>query len=363
MSALEKQPRQRIVMKSVTPGKTTEPRPLDTITRPSSSLPHQNRPIIKYDLDRSGRLEAETPKLEDYNSGINLFDHRLLTAGEEIELAKKMEAAGVARDQMRREPPPPPEELAVLQELVQIGSDAKNTLVTCNMRLVRAVATHYEGRGLDIEDMVQEGSIGLIRAAEKFDYKKGWRFSTYATWWIRQSVTRAIMEQPDNIRRPIYVTELINNINNVSGTLYQELGREPMVSEVAAFMDLPEKKIHEMLNASSLNTRSLETAVGKSGEVKISDLVADPNAEDPHQIAEQSELEPKFKSLLESSCLTERESYVVLGRSGLAGERKTLNEIGAELGVTRERARQLEAEAVRKIRKSPYRQRVRELLS
>ena len=283
----------------------------------------------------------------------------LLSAEEEIELAKNMEAGAVAKEKIAilksREENATEEELAEIKEEIKnlqkdldAGDEAKKRLAEANLRLVVSIAKRYVGRGMLFLDLIQEGNLGLIKAVEKFDYRKGYKFSTYATWWIRQAITRAIADQARTIRIPVHMVETINKLIRVSRQLLQELGREPSPEEIAAEMNMPVERVREILKISQ-EPVSLETPIGEEEDSHLGDFIQDDNVPVPADAAAFTLLKEQLEEVL--GTLTEREQKVLTLRCGLEdGRARTLEEVGKEFNVTRERIRQIEAKALRKLR-------------
>ena len=283
----------------------------------------------------------------------------LLTAEEEIELAQKMETGAVAKEKIpvlekridgadETEAEELREEIRNLQKDLDVGDEAKKRLAEANLRLVVSIAKRYVGRGMQFLDLIQEGNLGLLKAVEKFDYTRGFKFSTYATWWIRQSITRAIADQARTIRIPVHMVETINKTNRVARTLLQELGREPSTAEIGEKMGLPEEKVAEILKIGQ-DPVSLETPIGEEEDSHLGDFIVDTTATSPSDSAEAKMLREQLLQVLNT--LTPRENEVLRKRYGLDDNRpKTLEEVGREFNVTRERIRQIEAKALRKLR-------------
>ncbi|MCP3765567.1 RNA polymerase sigma factor [Streptomyces sp. MAR25Y5] len=272
----------------------------------------------------------------------------LLTAAEEVELACRVEAGLFAEEKLRLASDLDSRLAQDLDRLVVMGRMAKRRLIEANLRLVVSVAKRYVGRGLTMLDLVQEGNLGLIRAVEKFDYARGYKFSTYATWWIRQAMSRALADQARTIRVPVHVVELINRVVRVQRRILQERGYEPTTDEVAAHLDLTPERVGEMLRLAQ-EPVSLHAPVGEEDDVALGDLIEDGDAASPVESAAFLLLREHLEAVL--STLGERERKVVQLRYGLAdGRPRTLEEIGRIFGVTRERIRQIESKTLGKLR-------------
>ena len=285
----------------------------------------------------------------------------LLTAEEEVDLAKRIEAGLFASEKVATTTKKVPEKLRrELEAIERDGQIAKRKLVEANLRLVVSIAKRYVGRGMLFLDLIQEGNLGLIRAVEKFDYTKGYKFSTYATWWIRQAITRAIADQARTIRIPVHMVETINKLIRIQRQLLQDLGREPTPEEIAHEMDLTPEKVREILKVSQ-EPVSLETPIGEEEDSHLGDFIEDSDAVVPIDAASFILLQEQLDSVLHT--LSEREKKVIQLRFGLTdGHPRTLEEVGREFGVTRERIRQIESKTLSKLRHPSRSQKLRDYL-
>ncbi len=285
----------------------------------------------------------------------------LLTAEEEVDLAKRVEA-GLAATAMlaQRRDDLEPARVAELKRIERMGAPARRRLVESNLRLVVSIAKRYVGRGLLFLDLIQEGNLGLIRAVEKFDYTKGFKFSTYATWWIRQAITRAIADQARTIRVPVHMVETINKLIRTQRELHQQLGHEPTAEEIGARLDLRAERVEEILRIAQ-EPVSLESPVGEEDDSSLADFIEDPDAVVPADAATFLLLQQQIAEVLDA--LTERERKVVEMRFGMVdGEPRTLEEVGNAFGVTRERIRQIESKTLSKLRHPARSQALRDYL-
>ncbi|MEU1144296.1 RNA polymerase sigma factor [Streptomyces sp. NPDC005863] len=296
-----------------------------------------------------GRADAGGPSSDLFRQYLREIGRiPLLTAAEEVELARAVEAGLFAEEKLSNTPDLDSQLALDLDKLVVVGRMAKRRLIEANLRLVVSVAKRYVGRGLTMLDLVQEGNLGLIRAVEKFDYARGYKFSTYATWWIRQAMSRALADQARTIRVPVHVVELINRVVRVQRRMLQERGYEPTPEEVAAHLDLPPERVSEVLRLAQ-EPVSLHAPVGEEDDVALGDLIEDGDAASPVESAAFLLLREHLEAVL--STLGERERKVVQLRYGLAdGRPRTLEEIGRIFGVTRERIRQIESKTLNKLR-------------
>jgi RNA polymerase primary sigma factor len=272
----------------------------------------------------------------------------LLTAAREVELATAIEAGVAAAARLAEGESLGPDEIEQLTVTQLRGQFARARLIEANLRLVVSIARRYMNRGMALGDLIQEGNIGLLRAVEKFDYHRGFKFSTYATWWIRQAITRALADHARTIRIPVHMVESINRMIRAMNRLQQELGREPTAEEVGVAIELPPERVREML-AMLPQPMSIDTPLGDEQDAQLADFIEDENALDLEDAAERMILRNQVQLVLNS--LSGRERRVIELRYGLDGDRdRTLSEIGDALGVTRERIRQIEAKALRKLR-------------
>ena len=284
----------------------------------------------------------------------------LLSATEEIALAIGMQKGKRAQERLMEAHDLSPEETSKLRAEEARGRASRRRLIEANLRLVVSVARKYAGRGISLLDLIQEGNFGLLRAVDRFDYRKGHRFSTYATWWIRQAITRAIADQSRTIRLPVHMVEAVGRVTQVSHRLQQRLGREPLADEIAEEMGISPDKVRQIVGASQ-QTVSLEMPIGEEEDASLGDIIEDRNTVAPADAASQQILREEVLDMLNN--LTARERRVIQLRYGLEdGYNRTLAELGDELGVSRERVRQIEAEALTKLRASNDTKRLKDYL-
>jgi RNA polymerase primary sigma factor len=284
----------------------------------------------------------------------------LLTAEEEVDLAKRVEAGLFASEKLTTQVSIPAGLHRDLELIERDGQLAKKRLIEANLRLVVSIAKRYVGRGMLFLDLIQEGNLGLIRAVEKFDYTKGYKFSTYATWWIRQAITRAIADQARTIRIPVHMVETINKLVRIQRQLLQDLGREPTPEEIGKEMELPPERVREIQKLSQ-EPVSLETPIGEEEDSNLGDFIEDSDAVVPIDAASFILLQEQLDSILHT--LSDREKKVIQLRFGLVdGHPRTLEEVGKEFGVTRERIRQIESKTLSKLRHPSRSQKLRDYL-
>jgi len=317
-------------------------------------------------------LEEETAKAEDEaakasptSDPVRMYLKEigrvpLLTAAEEVDLAKRVEAGLFAAEKLATQRNLPIDLMRELELIERDGHVAKKRLIEANLRLVVSIAKRYVGRGMLFLDLIQEGNLGLIRAVEKFDYTKGYKFSTYATWWIRQAITRAIADQARTIRIPVHMVETINKLIRIQRQLLQDLGREPTPEEIGAEMELPPERVREIQKLAQ-EPVSLETPIGEEEDSNLGDFIEDSDAIVPIDAASFILLQEQLDSILHT--LSEREKKVIQLRFGITdGHPRTLEEVGQEFGVTRERIRQIESKTLSKLRHPSRSQKLRDYL-
>ncbi|PYC71967.1 RNA polymerase subunit sigma [Micromonospora arborensis] len=315
--------------------------------RPVTTTDTDGATEVLADLDATDERGISTDLVRAYLNGIGRT--KLLTAAQEVDLARRIEAGLFADEKLATCTPVSAELRADLELIVVEGRAAKDHLLEANLRLVVSIAKRYTGRGMAFLDLIQEGNLGLIRAVEKFDYAKGYKFSTYATWWIRQAITRAMADQARTIRIPVHMVEQVNRMVRARRELAVTLGREPTVAEVARALEIPEIQVIELISYDR-EPVSLDQAVGDDGESALGDFVAavDPRNE-PGDAAAQGELRNEVSIVL--ATLSQREQAVIRLRFGLDdGRQRTLDEVGREFGLSRERIRQIEKVTLLKLR-------------
>ncbi|SBT53573.1 RNA polymerase sigma factor SigB [Micromonospora auratinigra] len=314
-------------------------------TRPAATIDAELGTDTLTDLDATDERGVSTDLVRAYLNGIGRT--KLLTAAQEVELSKRIEAGLFAEEKLSTCTPVSPELHADLALIVAEGRAAKDHLLEANLRLVVSIAKRYTGRGMAFLDLIQEGNLGLIRAVEKFDYTKGYKFSTYATWWIRQAITRAMADQARTIRIPVHMVEQVNRMVRIRRELSVTLGREPTVAEVARALEIPEFQVIELISYDR-EPVSLDQAVGEDGESALGDFVA---AVDPRQPGEAADGELRKEVRIVLATLSQREQAVIRLRFGLDdGRQRTLDEVGREFGLSRERIRQIEKVTLGKLR-------------
>ena len=326
------------------------------IERPVDTRP----PVSRADRELERQLASD-----DYATGVGdsvrlylqeIGETDLLTMAEEVWLAKRMERGKLAEEALGQ-PGLSADDRKTYEADREDGEQARSHLIQANLRLVVSVAKKYVGRGLSFLDLIQEGNIGLMKATDKFDYTRGFKFSTYATWWIRQAITRAISDQSRTIRLPVHVGETINRVKKTGHRLQQILEREPTQEEIARAMDVSDDKVRQVLDVSR-HPISLEAPVGQDGDAFLGDFIEDETMPQPLELASQELLKAQISDALGK--LTERERRIIILRFGLEdGRFRTLEEVGREFGITRERIRQIEAKALRKLRHPSYSRKLR----
>jgi len=327
--------------------------PIDSFEKVFAELLAIEIDIREESADTVGDIEMSGDELVHVSDPVRMYlqeigRYPLLTTQQEVELAMQVEAGIRAEERLDENVPRTAAERIILERQARMADRARKQLVVSNLRLVVSIAKKYVGRGLGLLDLIQEGNLGLIRAVEKFDYRKGFKFSTYATWWIRQAVTRALADQARTIRVPVHMVETINKLAMVQRTLHQDLGREPTIAEIASELDIESGKVTELRRIAQ-DPLSLETPIGEEDDATIGDVVPDLRADVPVEEASFRLLQEYLSLALES--LNDRERQVLVMRFGLAdGHVRTLEQVGAHFEVTRERIRQIENKALAKLR-------------
>jgi RNA polymerase primary sigma factor len=328
---------------------------IDVLEHAPSHAEHDRRPAPEDRIEPADQPSGVGDSVRLYLQQIGETD--LLTMQGEVDLSKRIELGKFAQERLNEESHLTSAERRSLQELVEDGERARAHLIQANLRLVVSVAKRYVGRGMSFLDLIQEGNIGLMKATDKFDYKRGFKFSTYATWWIRQAITRSISDQSRTIRLPVHVGETINRVRKTSHRLQQIYEREPTAEEIGRAMDMTDEKVRQVLDVSR-HPISLEAPVGQDGEAFLGDFIEDSALPPPVELASHQLLKMQIAEALDK--LSERERRIIVLRFGLEdGRFRTLEEVGREFGITRERIRQIEAKALRKLRHPSYSRQLR----
>jgi RNA polymerase sigma factor (sigma-70 family) len=305
---------------------------------------HANEPGGSMAL--AGRDTTTSDAISIYLEAVS--DHKLLEAGDEVRLARSIEQGDMAKAELASARDITPEHRVALMRQVRHAEHAKKQFIRCNLRLVISIAKRYTGRGLDLLDLIQEGNLGLIRAVEKYDWRKGFKFSTYATWWIRQAITRGLGNHGRTIRLPVHMVDVVRTVREAELTLKEQLHRMPTIAEISTLSGLDKDKILIALSAPG-DTVSLDRRVGEDGDAELGDFVADASVDDPFvRITDRARADELVKAI---SLLDERERTVLVLRYGLdSNPPRTLSDVGDRLGVTRERVRQIETRALTRLR-------------
>jgi RNA polymerase primary sigma factor len=338
----------------------------EDVAEEEEEKPEKDAPAVDVDEDRvRARREVDQAMRAPTNDPVRMYLKEigrvaLLTAQEEVDLAKRIEAGEMATAKLEASAAIADDARRQLRWTEMDGAKAKRHLVEANLRLVVSIAKRYVGRGMSFLDLIQEGNLGLIRAVEKFDYGKGFKFSTYATWWIRQAITRAIADQARTIRIPVHMVETINKLVRIQRQLLQDLGREPTAEEIAIQMEMTPQKVREIQKISQ-EPVSLETPIGEEEDSHLGDFIEDSEAVVPLERASFRLLQEQLESVL--TTLSDREKDVIRLRFGLVdGQPRTLEEVGKKFGVTRERIRQIESKTLSKLRHPSRSQKLRDYL-
>ncbi|MFG1707315.1 RNA polymerase sigma factor [Nonomuraea sp. M3C6] len=355
-SAPKKPSRAKTTGRKAAEAKTSVPAEAKAVTKPEPKPEHVED--VPEDLELNAEdVDNESSDLDDTASVMGDSVHTylksigrrtLLTAAQEVELARRIEAGLYAEYKLETQPDLSPAAREDLHLVVEDGKQAKDHMLEANLRLVVSVAKKYTDRGMSLLDVVQEGNLGLIRAVEKFDYTKGFKFSTYAMWWIRQAIQRGFADSARTIRLPVHVLEMLSKLSRIERDMHQRLGREPTAEELAVELDKTPDQIEELLRTSR-QPISLNATIGEDGETTIGDLIEDVDSPEASEIVDRQLLGDQLRGVLDN--LSPRESKIMALRFGLVdGKPHTLDEIGKHLGLTRERIRQLEKESLSKLR-------------